>query len=743
MIRLSEWLRGWRKDWFGKLSLLFVAVLIWKYVSVMEGYWWPETFQAVYFTIVFAAATELLLPLSRLFRLPLQLAGTIFIAWRISGYEGAGFRPTSADELVLWGQSVLSGLYPFIWIGLAIWLLLLLFGSWAVTRVRIFGTVGVCLLSLTIADSFTPIYLWDEVAWTVFVGLCWLVAEHFARFEREHPRSWKELLEYPAAFFLPIVLVLTIVMTSGVFVPEVAPVIKDPYTIWVESRGQTVNGFLGDKGIPLEGGRNADTRSGYSRNDTKLGEGFQFDYSPVMTVETSHRSYWRGETKSLYTGEGWLDSRNERNEQLLRDIGPGESLPLADDRGRAKTVKVTQTVTMDREDRYPVLFAAGPISSVQWIGSEDEPIPERLGWGAESWELQWPARNAGRFPKSYAVVSELIELDETELRKAKAEMSDEAGRRQYLQLPDSLPDRVRDLAAQLTEEAASDYDKAKAIETYLRMNYSYTNTPDLSKKRSDDFVDSFLFEIREGYCDYYSSAMVVLARAADLPARWVKGYAPGVTTDNLDMLQYWGAGVPGMPEIDPNGAGTYTVRNADAHSWVEIYFEGFGWIPFEPTAGFAFPYAIGEEEAASLPETEAEPEPAQDPAEPVREPARFPVAPVAYGLLAAAAGFAFIRRKAIAEAWRSFRLRSYTPAERIVYETEKLLRFCRKRGLERGEHETLREAVVRWSDQRRTLSKDFREILDHFERVKYGGGEPTSEEAERFALKAKAIAERL
>jgi hypothetical protein len=79
-----------------------------------------------------------------------------------------------------------------------------------------------------------------------------------------------------------------------------------------------------------------------------------------------------------------------------------------------------------------------------------------------------------------------------------------------------------------------------------------------------DVADYFLFDLRQGYCDYYATAMVVLARMAGLPARLVVGYASGT--------------------YDPENA-RYVVTEADAHSWVEVYFSGYGWIEFEPTAG--------------------------------------------------------------------------------------------------------------------------------------------------------------
>lgn len=136
----------------------------------------------------------------------------------------------------------------------------------------------------------------------------------------------------------------------------------------------------------------------------------------------------------------------------------------------------------------------------------------------------------------------------------------------YLQLPDNLPQRVKDLSASLVASETNDYDRAKAIEQYLASKYPY-NLDVRSTPRNRDFVDYFLFDLKEGYCSYYASAMTVLARCAGLPARYVEGY----------MLP---------PEPVKDDRTTYVVNNMQAHAWVEIYFEGYGWLPFEPTAPF-------------------------------------------------------------------------------------------------------------------------------------------------------------
>ncbi len=133
----------------------------------------------------------------------------------------------------------------------------------------------------------------------------------------------------------------------------------------------------------------------------------------------------------------------------------------------------------------------------------------------------------------------------------------------YVSLPSTVTNRVRDLAENITKDKINNYDKAKAIETYLATNYPYTLKPGKPPLKKD-FVDFFLFEGKKGYCTYYATAMTVLLRCIGIPARYVEGYI--------------------LPPDNRNGV--FKVTNQQAHAWVEAYFEGFGWIPFEPTSPF-------------------------------------------------------------------------------------------------------------------------------------------------------------
>jgi transglutaminase-like putative cysteine protease len=162
-------------------------------------------------------------------------------------------------------------------------------------------------------------------------------------------------------------------------------------------------------------------------------------------------------------------------------------------------------------------------------------------------------------PVSYSGLSRLPKLDAAQLRGAGGEYPD-AIRTEYLQLPAQLDARIPELARQMTVNAETPYDKARAIESYLRNRFGYTLN--LVGKPGEDPLANFLFVTRAGHCEYFATAMTILLRTLDIPAREVNGFLPGEFNDL---------------------AGDYVVRASDAHSWVEVYFPGSGWTTFDPT----------------------------------------------------------------------------------------------------------------------------------------------------------------
>ncbi len=246
--------------------------------------------------------------------------------------------------------------------------------------------------------------------------------------------------------------------------------------------------------------------------------------------------YWRSGVYDRYTGQGWMWSggRESRWHNPTR-------LPV-------KGELVWQEVTyLGGAPPFPVLA----LGDVRYLDA-----------GAQSFEYppDAPFRLNLR-EHAFQVWSIPSTASPAELRSAPPEYPAWMQER-YLALPDDLPSRVRTLALALTRQAETPYDKALALEAYLRR---FPYALDLPQPPTDrDLTSYFLFELRRGYCDYYATAFAVLGRAAGLPTRLATGYLGGA--------------------CDPSTR-TCTLYESDAHSWPEVYFPGYGWVVFEPTAG--------------------------------------------------------------------------------------------------------------------------------------------------------------
>jgi transglutaminase-like putative cysteine protease len=175
---------------------------------------------------------------------------------------------------------------------------------------------------------------------------------------------------------------------------------------------------------------------------------------------------------------------------------------------------------------------------------------------------------------TYLVRGSETTATEDELRGASTTLPDWVVQR-YLQLPDTISTRTAELASEITADAPTAYDKAKAVETYLRQTITYDTSIE-APPGDQDVVDYLLFEYPRGYCEQYATAMAVMLRSVGIPARIVSGYAPG--------------------DFDEERGG-YLYLQSNAHAWVEVFFPGYGWVPFEPTSSEA-PRTLGDDAAS-------------------------------------------------------------------------------------------------------------------------------------------------
>lgn len=247
------------------------------------------------------------------------------------------------------------------------------------------------------------------------------------------------------------------------------------------------------------------------------------------------RHYWQGGTFDHYSGRGWATTVQSRQEVR------GE-LPLP---APPAYREVTQ--------RFEFI---APHGDTLYALSQ----PARVGRPVDAvWRTPDDLARLASEVVSYTVVSYLPTPTAEDLRAVSplypAEITD-----LYLQLPDTVPQRVIELAQAVVADGESVYERTRLLERYLR---AYPYALDVEQAPEDqDVADFFLFQVRQGYCDYYATAFVVMARAVGIPARLASGYVGG---------QY------------DFGTGAYLVRHADGHSWPEVYFPGWGWVGFEPT----------------------------------------------------------------------------------------------------------------------------------------------------------------
>jgi len=287
----------------------------------------------------------------------------------------------------------------------------------------------------------------------------------------------------------------------------------------------------------------------------------------VMDIKAPDGRYWRAVAYHKYTGRGWINT-----DEYTTTFGRGERQRLP---SYERTQEISQTITT----YYPgngVLFAAGQpvrsaiaaVAAVNYLPEHVVPTPTPEGGIARRFVVTPPldisllqSRNRLQEGDTYSVVSTISRADMESLRGAGDAYPDWI-RDRYLQLPDDLPQRVRDKAFEITAPHESAYDKASALERYLREELPY-NENIAPPPAGQDGVDYFLFEVQEGYCDYFSSAMATMARAVGIPARLAAGYSQG--------------------EFDEERQ-AYRVRELNAHAWVEVFFPNYGWVEFEPTA---------------------------------------------------------------------------------------------------------------------------------------------------------------
>lgn len=304
---------------------------------------------------------------------------------------------------------------------------------------------------------------------------------------------------------------------------------------------------VGGAGIGADPG-GLSTRTGFS-DTVKLGGigRIQQNDEVVMRVriegnDTTGNLRWRGMAHDTFDGQSWSRSRPAAKEPRAK--GEGDIIQVDYATGRESLL--LQTIYLEPLDT-PLLFAAPRAVGVQ--GNFTVLLKDAYG----GITFQRPGERV-----SYKVLSDTSLPSDTKLQADNGIYGFQSAN--YLQLPASLDPRIGELATQVISGRRNRFDAARAIESYLQTQFGYTL--ELRAGGSDPLSD-FLFNVREGHCEYFATAMVMMLRTQGIAARLATGFQQGEYNETADV---------------------FVVRQRQAHAWVEVYFPGEDvWVPFDPT----------------------------------------------------------------------------------------------------------------------------------------------------------------
>jgi len=456
---------------------------------------------------------------------------------------------------------------------LLLWLMVYLLQYWLLRRQSIFLFFLLTLIYVTVLDTFTPYSAKAAIVRTVVAGFTMTGMLAFYRMIQ------KEKLPIRASFMrkwmVPLGAMLAVSVLTALFAPKAAAVWPDPVP-YLKAAAQPKNGN--------DQGNLGPKRIGYGMNDDRLGGPFIGNNNPVFMYEAADKTYWKVETKDVYTGKGWIPSGATSTSFREGDLVPVYPIPdTVDTDKRVARVFFTKNF-------YTLSFLMYP-AGVQRIDQVEPQGPKPFEFQMDNVKEKISSNSGNVF--GYLVNYKMPKYKAVDLRKTTELPSslNEKFYEKYTQLPQGLPPRIKELTEKITAGQTNWYDKAKAVETYLSgPDYTYDQKNVAVPGKNDDYVDQFLFKTKRGYCDNFSTSMAVMLRSIGIPTRWVKGYTGG------DFHQYSNGNI---------AQSIYQVTNNNAHSWVEVFLPNVGWVPFEPTKGYSNDLVIQEDTTVKNTNTQA------------------------------------------------------------------------------------------------------------------------------------------
>lgn len=427
-----------------------------------------------------------------------------------------------------------------------IWMLVYLIHHWITVRMTIFYFFIMTVFFIATLDTFSPYDGTTAIVRVVVIGFLMNGLLYVKRLSVQTTEI--NNFSIYGKFIVPLLVIMGAFSAVAIFLPKAEPIWPDPVPYIKAVTGQDGTGGV--------------SKVGYGENDSQLGGAFVADDTEVFTAWAPERQYWRVESKDTYTSKGWVQSSVDDSGFSREEGEPFDlNMPIG-------PVEDESSVMIEMETLYPFIVQPyGTYSATTDLNIENMRFVRSNSTGKVA---TFSADEETKLEK-YEVIFREPTYSLTALRATEFDSSMyEEELQRYTQLPATLPTRVVDLVNEITEDKSSVYEKARAIEGYFaRAGFKYDTKDIAVPTEHQDYVDQFLFETKIGYCDNFSTSMVVMLRSIGIPARWVKGFAPGEQGQLVDDMR------------------EFTVTNNNAHSWVEAYLPGVGWMPFEPTIGFS------------------------------------------------------------------------------------------------------------------------------------------------------------
>ena len=566
----------------GWLSLFLLAAVVYSTIWSVQVAAWVEHLSILSLTTALGLIIGVIAAKQRnLSRLLIHsvvvIFGLLLSFWQTAGAFYNGSTVALAHGMSRWFQVAVSGgtvnddsifLFFIVFVGF----LLAYMSAWLVYRTRapwlmIVANATVLLINLSNVDAGYIVFLIVFLIASLLLLLRFNLYESVRRWRKQGLRyaddiGW-DVMQAGALISIGI-LILSWVLPWGYTDASAAQIWTADNNPWVQLQNNWNRLFSVD-------GASNPLNHGNFRDTLILAGNPNLTHDPVLSLQTdgSDAQYLAYLSYDTYTKREWIVSPTSK-------LSLKANVPMSSTSVETHPLKQTIKILNPPGEQAPYILGASSISSMSLpanvlVNKQNDNV---VAWLGLSGNLA-----AGT---KYTVVSSVSSADIATLRSVPMPQNaphysgnfdgplpptyfDPSVLQTYLQQPTDLDPAIASLAQHITANAPTMYDKAVALESYLRSNYTYS--VDVQLPPGEEGVSWFLFRSgNKGFCNYFASAMAIMARSLGIPSRVVAGYTNGT----FDAKNH-----------------QWIVYGTDAHSWTQIYFAGYGWVNFEPSASFS------------------------------------------------------------------------------------------------------------------------------------------------------------